>query len=103
MREGFASWLARVGKDEEALREARQALRLDPRSLPALRLIAEIDSRSDRRFAEALAREKIFRVSRSREDWDTLLRTSRRSPAYTTRFAHLQNSLAALLPQPRRP
>ena len=99
MHEGFASWLAHAGKSEEALREARRALKIDPRSLPALRLIAEIDSQSDHLFAEALAREKIFRISRSRGDWDGLLRAAGRSTGYARRFVQLRESLAVFLPK----
>ena len=102
VHEGFASWLAHAGKSEEALREARRALKIDPRSLPALRLIAEIDSRSDHLFAEALAREKIFRISRSRGDWDGLLRAAGRSTGYARRFVQLRESLAVFLPKSKR-
>ncbi len=93
----FASWLLRVGKTEDAAREARQALAFEPRYLPALRLLAERDAFSGRTFAEALAREKIFRLSRSQEDWAALLRMAARSKTYATRFARLEGSLAALV------
>jgi tetratricopeptide (TPR) repeat protein len=92
----FASWLLRVGKTEDAAREARQALAFEPRYLPALRLLAERDALSGRTFAEALAREKIFRLSRSPEDWALLLRASEKSEAYARRFAHQRGSLAKL-------
>jgi hypothetical protein len=85
-----------VGKTEDAAREARQALAFEPRYLPALRLLAERDALSGRTFAEALAREKIFRLSLSPEDWTALLRAAARSGAYGARFARLEGSLAAL-------
>jgi len=91
----FASWLLRVGRTEDAAREARQALAFEPRYLPALRLLAERDALSGRTFAEALAREKIFRISRSPEDWTALLRAAARSETYAIRFARLEGSLAA--------
>lgn len=97
VHEGFASWLARVGRPGEALHEAREALRRDPRSLPALRLVAELDSRSGRTFAEGLAREKIFRVSRSREDWERLRQAAEKNDACARRFAQLEDSLARLM------
>ena len=97
VHEGFAMWLARVGRNEEALRETRQALRHDPRSLPALRLCAELDAKSGRSFGEALAREKIFRVSRSRQDWDGLRQAAEKSAPYSSRFARLESSLAKLV------
>jgi tetratricopeptide (TPR) repeat protein len=92
----FAAWLARVGKWEEAAREARQALRLDPRYQQALRLLAERDALSGRSLAEALAREKIYRLSRSPADWALLLRASEKSEAYGRRLAQLKRSLAPL-------
>src|SRR5262249_53005863 len=72
VHEGFARWLARVGQTEEARREAREALRRNSGYLPALRLMADLDSGSERSFGEALARESILRLSRSREDWEAL-------------------------------
>jgi protein O-mannosyl-transferase len=92
----FAAWLARAGKWEEAAKEARQALRFDPGYQQALRLLAERDALSGRSFAEALAREKIYRLSRSREDWELLLRASEKSEPYARRFRHLKGSLATL-------
>jgi protein O-mannosyl-transferase len=97
VHEGFAEWLARVGRDEEARREARRALRLDPRSLPALRLCADLNAKSGRSFGEALAREKLFRVSRSRQDWDRLRRAAAENASYARRFARLEGSLAKLV------
>ncbi len=93
----FARWLLREGRTDEAVKEARQALRLDPRYLPALRLLAERDSAPGRAFAEALAREKVFRVSRSPEDWALLLAAAGKSEAYSLRFARLERSLASLV------
>ncbi len=92
----FAAWLARVGRWEEAAKEARQALRFDPRYQQALRLLAERDALSGRSFAGALAREEIYRLSRSPKDWDLLLRASEKSEAYARRFAQLKGSLAPL-------
>ena len=92
----FAAWLARAGKWEEAAKEDRQALRFDPGYQPALRLLAERDALSGRCLAEALAREKIYRLSRTPEDWALLLRASGKSDAYARRFAQLKGSLAPL-------
>jgi tetratricopeptide (TPR) repeat protein len=93
----FSRWLLREGRTEEATKEARQALRLDPRHLAALRILAERDAVPDRAFAEGLAREKIFRVSRSPEDWALLLAAARRSEPYSRRFSGLERSLASLV------
>jgi tetratricopeptide (TPR) repeat protein len=89
----FASWLLRVGRTEDAVKEAREALTLEPRYQPALRLLAERDAHSGLALAEALAREKIFRLSRSTEDWAQLLRAKEKSEAYARRFARLAGSL----------
>ncbi len=93
----FAGWLLRVGKTEDAVGEARRALLLEPGYLPALRLLAERDALAGRTFAEALAREKIFRISRSPEDWAALLRVAARSEPYARRFTRLKGALAALV------
>ena len=92
----FASWLLRVGRTEDAVREARRALLLEPRYLPALRLLADRDARSSLALADALAREKIFRLSRLPEDWALLLRAREKSDAYARRFTQLKGSLAPL-------
>jgi tetratricopeptide (TPR) repeat protein len=89
----FASWLMRAGKTQDAVREAREALTLEPRYQQALRLLAERDAHAGLALAEALAREKIFRLSRSKEDWEQLLRAKEKSEAYARRFARLAGSL----------
>jgi superkiller protein 3 len=90
----YAKWLARAGKWEEAAKEARETLRLEPRDQQSLRLLAERGALSGRRFAEALAREKVYRLSRSAEDWALLLRAAATSEAYARRFAGLRESLS---------
>jgi tetratricopeptide (TPR) repeat protein len=89
----YARWLARMGRWEEASKEARETLHLEPSDKNSLCLLAERDALSGRRFAEALAREKIYRLSRSAEDWTLLLAAARVSEAYGRRLAGL--SLAA--------
>jgi tetratricopeptide (TPR) repeat protein len=97
VHEGFASWLARVGKTAEARHHAREAWRRAPGYLPALRLLADLDSRSGQFFAEALAREQIFRLSRSREDFASLRASAEKTEAYAARFARNEKTLAKLL------
>jgi tetratricopeptide (TPR) repeat protein len=97
----FAGWLMRSGKTEDAVREARHALLLDPGYLPPLRLLADRDARSGLAFAEGLAREKIFRLSRSPEDRALLERVAERSEAYARRFAQQKKSLALASPMSR--
>lgn len=99
VRVGFGEWLLGAGRPREAGLEAREALRRDPRWLPALRLLAEADARTGSLFGEALAREKAFRVSRSAEDLSPLLRAAERDPAYRDRFERLRPELVRLSPQ----
>ena len=99
VHEGFASWLARVGRTEEARHEAREAWRRAPGYLPAIRLLADLDARSGRFFAEALAREQVFRLSRSREDWESLRAAAGKSESYAPRFARNEKTLAKLVPK----
>ena len=91
----YAKWLARMGRWEEAAKEARETLRLEPRDQNSLRLLAERDALSGRRFAEALAREKIYRLSRAPADWKLLVSAAQTNEAYGRRFAQLRESLAA--------
>jgi tetratricopeptide (TPR) repeat protein len=91
----YAKWLARMGRWEEAAKEARETQRLEPRDQNSLRLLAERDRLSGFRFAEALAREKIYRLSHSAEDWKLLLAAAQASEPYGRRLAGLKNSLRA--------
>jgi len=97
VHEGYASWLASGGRIEEARPEAREALRRDPGYLPALCLLADLDEKLERPFAAALAREKVFRRSRSPADWEALLSSASKSPEYEARFRRLEDSLRKLL------
>ena len=102
VHEGYASWLAAAGRFEEARREAREALRRTPGYLPALCLVADLDEKLERPFAAALAREHVFRRSRSPADWEALVSSASRSPEYGKRFRLLEDSLRELLgPKPR--
>lgn len=97
-RAGYAEWLRSQGRPREAAREAREALRRNPREVAALRVVA--DSRRDegRRFAEGLAVEKIVGVTKSPEDFERLAAIAAEDPAYGRRFAALAGRL-----NPRRP
>ncbi len=99
VRVDFASWLLSEGRTAESVHQAREALRRDAASLPALRLLAECAARQGLQFAEALAREKAFRVSRSAEDLAPLLRIARSNEAYAKRFARLRPALEKLSPR----
>ncbi|HSS44358.1 MAG TPA: tetratricopeptide repeat protein [Thermoanaerobaculia bacterium] len=99
VRTDFARWLLRQGKRSEAARQAREASRRDPANLAALRLLAERDAQEGWLFAEGLARERAFRVSRSAEDLGPLVKLARRDQAYGRRFAGLRDSLERLAPR----
>jgi len=98
VRLGYADWLLARGRRAEARREAREALRRSPAYLPALRFLAERSAEEDLRLAEGLAREKIFRITRSREDLQALQRTARKSPAYAERYRSVRPDLRRLAP-----
>jgi protein O-mannosyl-transferase len=86
-----AEWLLRQGRREEAVREARLALRLAPYSPPALRVLA---SRwDDRSLAAALALEKSYRATGSKEGLAALERLAAKDSDYRARFEQLRPSL----------
>ncbi len=95
VRADFAAWLLGTGQNAQAAREAREALRRDPACLTALRVLAQRDAREGWKLAEALAREKAYRVSREEEDWRELLALARESAAYGKRFAAVKGTLRA--------
>jgi tetratricopeptide (TPR) repeat protein len=92
-RFGFARWLAGRGDREGARRQLRWILARAPRDAPALRLLARLDGAAGRDFAEALALEKVFRITRWSGDLLPLLDAASRTPAYRTRFEHLRPRL----------
>lgn len=92
VRAGFAEWLLVGGRIDEARRQAREALRRDPSSVPALRVLAQADARQSRFFAEGLAREKIYRVTRDGKDRAELERIAAVDEAYRRRFEALVGS-----------
>lgn len=97
-RLGYAEWLLARGRRQEARREAREALRWQPRSVPALRFLAERNAEEGRRFAEGLARERVFFLTRSREDRILLQEVARNHPGYAERFRAVRPRLEASAP-----
>ena len=95
VRADFAAWLLGTGQNAQAAREAREALRRDPACLTGLRVLAQRDAREGWKLAEALAREKAYRVSREEEDWRELLALARESAAYGKRFTAVKGTLRA--------
>jgi tetratricopeptide (TPR) repeat protein len=87
----YAKWLVKQGRDAEAAREARIALRLAPNFPPALAILA---SRWDGEgLAAALSREKSCRVSCSEEEFAELKRVAEGNPEYRSRFERLRPML----------
>jgi len=99
-RLGYAQWLFDQGRVGRARREAREVLRRRPRDVTALRLLADTSRRRGQRFAEGLAAEKIFRLTRSPADFDRLLSIAVKDPSYRSRFAAVEKSLRALRSEP---
>ncbi|MEP6769768.1 MAG: tetratricopeptide repeat protein [Acidobacteriota bacterium] len=81
-----ADWLLRAGRPGEASGEARAALRIDPRAVPALRVLARLAAFRGRPFAQALALEKAWRASGDAEDLRALEEAARDNRAYGARF-----------------
>ncbi len=99
-RLGYAQWLFDRGRITEARREAREVLRRRPRDVTALRLLADTSRRRGKRFAEGIAAEAIFRLTRSPADFDRLLSIATRDSSYRSRFAAVEKSLRALESEP---
>ena len=84
----YAGWLAARGREAEARRQWREALRREPLNLQALRLLAESNARG-LPLAECLAREKIWRLTRAADDRAALDRAAGSCPAYQPRWKRL--------------
>lgn len=97
-RLGYAEWLLARGRLKEARREGREALRREPLSLPGLRFLADRNADEGLLFAEGLAREKVFRLTRTREDLILLGEVARKSPEYAARFRSARPRLSKLAP-----
>lgn len=96
---GYAQFLAGQGRTADSRREAREVLRRRPRELAALAILAESSGSAGRHFSEGLAAEKIFRVTRSRADFDRLARIAAADPSYGRRFAAVEPALRKMLAQ----
>ena len=97
-RFGFARWLRSKGRLLESRRELRRILAASPVDAPALRLLAEENAEAGLPFAAALAREKVFRITRTRADLELLRDASRRCPAYGARFEAIRPRLERAAP-----
>ncbi len=88
-RFGYAGWLAARGRDGEARRQWREALRREPTNLQALCPLADSNARDGLALAECLAREKIWRLTRAETDRTALERAAQACPAYQPRWKRL--------------
>jgi hypothetical protein len=82
----------------ESRRELRRILAASPLDAPALRLLAEENAEADVLFGAALAREKVFRITRARADLELLRAAARRCPAYAARFEAIRPLLTRAAP-----
>lgn len=98
-RLGYAGYLLERGRPEEAADQARAVLRRAPASAEANALLADLRREEGLRFAEGLAREKVFRATRSGEDLRKLMTVVRESPPYRARFEALRPRLEKLAPR----
>jgi len=104
IRIGYAEWLHEQGRIGEARREAREVLRRRPQDPAALAILADSSRKKGHLFSEGLAVEKIFRMTRSPEDLQRLVRIAATDPGYGERFRQIEPDLRRLLPpRSRRP
>ena len=93
----YADWLMDEGRRNDALREARRALALDPRSGVGWRVLAHGRGEGDASLAAALALEKACRGSHDSDDFDELARIAGAIDAYRPRFERIREDLARLV------
>lgn len=88
-RLAYGDWLSARGREPEARRQWREALRREPGHLEALRRLADSSSRNGLAFASCLAREKIWRLTRAPEDRAALDHAAAACPDYESRRRRL--------------
>jgi tetratricopeptide (TPR) repeat protein len=71
VRAEHARWLLESGRTAAARREAREAWRRNPSLVDAMRVLAEADAREGMRLGEALALERVWRLTGKDEDRET--------------------------------
>ncbi|HXM80160.1 MAG TPA: tetratricopeptide repeat protein, partial [Thermoanaerobaculia bacterium] len=97
-----AEWLLSKGFPAQAATEARAALRIDPNSSTAWRVLARrwMAAAADRPLAAALALEKACRSSRDAEDLRALERLVEANPEYGPRLERVRPALLRAIAQP---
>jgi tetratricopeptide (TPR) repeat protein len=86
VRADHARYLKQKGKLKAAAAEAREALRRDPRNAAALRVLVDIAEERGARLSEALARERLARLTRDPADSERLRELARDFPGHQRRF-----------------
>jgi tetratricopeptide (TPR) repeat protein len=71
-----------------------RALRIEPAAAEALRVLAGRRGDEDVSFGSALAWEKACRASKSRDDFEELVRVAKANAAYRPRFERVRDALA---------
>ena len=97
-RFGYALWLRARGDAPAFRAELWRILSVAPRDAAALRIAAEEDEAGGRPFGAALARERIFRGSRTGADLERLRAAAGRSAVYARRFEILRPQLERQAP-----
>ena len=97
-RVGYAKWLLAQGRPDEAWRQAREVARRSPRTTDGWRVIADLARARGARLSEVIARERVFRSTRSAADLSAFLSAVEECPACATRFERLQPALERLAP-----
>lgn len=90
----YAAWLLDHGREREAVLQAHDALRIDPRSADALHVLAGRTPDRGGSLGAALALEKACRISPDRDDLEALEAIAAKDPDYRARFARVRPELA---------
>jgi tetratricopeptide (TPR) repeat protein len=85
----FAAWLASHGRPAQARQQWREALRREPANLEALRALAESSARGALPLAAYLAREKVWRLTKTADDRAACESSARSCPACEIRWRRL--------------
>jgi tetratricopeptide (TPR) repeat protein len=88
----YAAWLAARGREGEARRQWREALRREPANLEALRALAESSARGVLPLSAYLARENLWRLTRAADDRAALDSSARSCSACELRWRRLRPS-----------
>ncbi|MEO8432745.1 MAG: tetratricopeptide repeat protein [Acidobacteriota bacterium] len=94
----YADWLLEGGREPEARREARAALKIDSGSQTAWRVLARAAGRRSSPFARALALERVALFSHDRADARALAEAAESAPGYRSRFERVESRVRKTRP-----